>query len=79
MSQIGMYTLNIVKAIETPIEGHYSKEENMPNLKPSELDELMMDEDELTDVEKRRKNRKKKKNEKPYEAKFRKINDFGGE
>lgn len=56
----------------------------MPSLRLSEIDELMLEDDELDEVQLRRKKRKEKK-EKPYEAKFVKPrahepdNDNGGD
>ncbi len=55
-----------------PIKGKDLKERSMPSLRLSEIYELMLDEDELDEVQLRRRKRKEKK-EKPYGVKIPKV------
>jgi hypothetical protein len=58
-----------------PINGRDLKERSMPSLRLSEIDELMLEEDELDKVQLRRKKRREQKS-KPYGAKFVKPRDY---
>lgn len=59
-----MFTRNIVNITEMPIRGRDSKEGQMPSLRLDEIEELMKDDDELSEIEIRRKKRKEEKNKK---------------
>lgn len=62
-----MFTRNIVNITATPINGLDLKEEQMPSLRLDEIDELLTDEDELSEIEIRRRRRKEERKRKKPE------------